>query len=88
MPNAVELMKIIKRAALDAVNASKPVEICFGKVTNTSALKILVDQKLLLSDKQVVITESIAESGLAVGDKVVLLRQQGGQKYIVMGKIV
>lgn len=88
MPNAVELMKTIKRAALDAVNAAKPVEVCFGKVASTSALKIFVDQKLLLSDKQLIITESIAKSGLAVGNKVVLLRQQGGQKYIVMGKIV
>lgn len=88
MPNAIEFMKTIKRAALDAVNASKPVEVCFGKVTSTSTLKIFVDQKLLLSDKQLIITESIVQSGLAVGDKVVLLRQQGGQKYIIMGKIV
>ncbi len=82
MPNAVELMKTIKRAALDAVKASKPVEICFGKVASTSALKILVDQKLFLSDKQVIITKGIAKSGLAVGDKVVLLRQQGGKSIL------
>lgn len=88
MPDAVELMKTIKRAALDAVDASKPVQVCFGKVTSVSPLKILVEQKLLLGDKQLIITESATKSGLVVGDKVVLLRQQGGQKYIVMGKIV
>lgn len=88
MPSAVELMKTIKRAALDAVNASKPVEVCFGKVTQTSGLRVSIDQKLFLGDKQLIITESTVRNGLAVGDKVVLLRQQGGQKYIIMGKIV
>lgn len=130
MPDAVELMKTIKRAALDAVKASKPVEVCFGKVTSASPLKILVEQKLPLGEGQLILTRNvtnfktyitggnvknyyytgsdtdggtapvvpshvhaigkvqiIVHNGLVVGDEVILIRQQGGQKYIVVDRI-
>lgn len=88
MPDAIELTKSIKRAALEAVNASKPVEICFGKVTSASPLKILVEQKLLLGKAQLVPAQKVtADNGLVVGDEVILFRQQGGQKYIVVDRI-
>lgn len=130
MPDAVELMKTIKRAALDAVNASKPVEVCFGKVTNASPLKILVEQKMTLGEAQLVLCRNVTDyktyitggniqnfyyvgtppnvstlpvnpshvhamgkiqvtvhNGLVVGDEVILIRQQGGQKYIVVDRI-
>lgn len=130
MPDAVELMKTIKRAALDAVKASKPVEVCFGKVTSTSPLKILVEQKLPLGEGQLILTRNVTNfktyitggnvknyyytgsdtdggtapvvpshvhaigkvqitvhNGLVVGDEVILIRQQGGQKYIVVDRI-
>lgn len=136
MPDMVELMKTIKRAAVDAVNATKPVEVCFGKVTNASPLKILVEQKLLLGEGQLVLCRNVTEytiemtvnhytenetghthavqdtytgggsssptkhlhaykgrkkfivhNGLGVGEEVILLRCQGGQKYIVVDRI-
>lgn len=130
MPDAVELLKTIKRAALDAVDASKPVQICFGKVTSTSPLKILVEQKLPLGEGQLILCRNVTDhktyitggniqnfyyvgtppnvstlpvspshvhamgkiqvtvhNGLVVGDEVILLRQQGGQKYIVVDRI-
>ena len=130
MPDAIELLKTIKRAAVDAVDASKPVQICFGKVTSVSPLKILVEQKMTLGEAQLVLCRNVTEyktymtggniqnfcyietppngstlpvnpshvhamgkiqvtvhNGLVVGDEVVLLRQQGGQKYIVVDRI-
>lgn len=126
MPDAVELTKAIKRAALEAVNASKPVEVCFGKVTSASPLKISVEQKMILGAAQLVLTRNVTNfttevtvdwstenksggsgdasfsshnhaiagrkkitvhNGLVVGDEVVLIRQQTGQKYIVVDRI-
>lgn len=130
MPDAVEFVKTIKRAALDAVKASKPVEVCFGKVTSASPLKILVEQKLPLGEGQLILTRNVTNfktyitggniknyyytgsdtdggtapvvpshvhaigkvqitvhNGLVVGDEVILIRQQGGQKYIVVDRI-
>lgn len=123
MPDLDEFMKTIKRAALDAVKASKPAEICFGKVTSASPLKILVEQKLPLGEGQLILTRNVTDfvtevtvdwatedkggyasyethkhpikgrkkitvhNGLVVGDEVILIRQQGGQKYIVVDRI-
>lgn len=126
MPDAVELTKTIKKAAVQAMKAEKPVEICFGKVTSASPLKILVDQKMSLGEAQLVLTRNVTDfitevtvdwntedkgggsgyasyethkhpikgrkkitvhNGLVVGDEVILARQQGGQKYIVVDRI-
>lgn len=117
MPDAAELIKAIKRAAVEAVNASKPAAVCFGKVTSASPLKILVEQKMTLGEAQLILTRNVTEykvemtvehfteeaaahrheykgkkiftvhNGLVVGDEVILLRQQGGQKYIVADRL-
>lgn len=130
MPDAIEFVKTIKRAAVDAVYATKPVEVCFGKVSSASPLKILVEQKMTLGEAQLVLCRNVTDyktdisggnlqnfyyvgsppnastlpvspahvhamgkiqvtvhNGLVVGDEVILLRQQGGQKYIVVDRI-
>ena len=87
--NENDLLNIIKKVAIEAVEASKPTEICNGKVINTSPLRISVEQKMTLGIAQIVLPQSITkESELAVSDEVVLIRQQGGQKYIVLDKLV
>ncbi|MBD5116744.1 MAG: DUF2577 domain-containing protein [Ruminococcaceae bacterium] len=61
MADAAELVKTIKKAALDAVKADKPVEVCFGNVISTSPLKILVEQKLTLGVEQLVLTKAVTD---------------------------
>lgn len=131
MPDAVELVKTIKKAATEAVKADKPVEVCFGKVTAANPIQILVEQKMTLGKAQLILTRNVTDyrtritggntqnyyytggsppdaptapvspshvhaigtieitvhNGLVVGDEVILLRQQGGQKYIVLDRI-
>ena len=117
LPDAVDLIKAIKKAAVEAVKASKPVEACFGKVTSVSPLKILVEQKMILGLAQLVPTRNVTDfetevtvdwqtettsahqhaikgkkkitvhNGLVVGDEVLLIRQQGGQKFIVVDRV-
>lgn len=128
--NTTSLVESMKLAALGAVDASKPVQVCFGKVTSVSPLKILVEQKLPLGEGQLVLCRNVTDhktyitggniqnyyyvgtppnvstlpvspshvhamgkiqvtvhNGLVVGDEVLLVRQQGGQKYIVVDRI-
>lgn len=59
MPDAAELVRAIKMAAIDAVEADKPAEVCFGIVTNTAPLKIQVEQKLTLGENQLVLTKAV-----------------------------
>jgi len=81
------LIETIKRAALDAVRASKPCEIAYGTVLETAPFTVQVDQKIKLSGDMLMCLDSYSKD-IAVGDNVVLLRMQGGQKYICLGKAV
>lgn len=83
MYDAKDLLKTIKQASTEAVAASCPVAVCIGTVNCASPLKIKIDQKLILGEKQLL---KCRETGsLKEKDSVVLLREQGGQKYIVLG---
>lgn len=111
------LIEIIKKAALDAVEANKPVNVLFGVVTNISPLQINIDQKMTIDDDSLFLTNAVKDhtvemtvdhvtentsvgngshnhaykgkkqftvhNGLVVGEKVILLRMQGGQKFVV-----
>lgn len=130
MPNANDLVQLIKQTAVDAVKAEKPINACYGTVTQVSPLQILVDQKLLLGINQLVLSRNVTDfqtevtisssygwktenknggsgydafsshnhdinmkstitihNGLVKGDEVILIRQQGGQKYIVWDRV-
>ncbi len=130
MPDAAGLLKEIKKAALEAVDAKKPAEVCFGRVISESPLQISVEQKMVLGEAQLVLCRDVTEykieitgdnvkdyyyigtkqdtptapvsplhvhavgrieitvhNGLAVGEDVLLLRMQGGQKYVVVDRL-
>lgn len=61
MLDANDLLESIKKAAQDAVNASKPVNIMYGKVLNTSPLEINVEQKMILHSAQLVLTRNVSD---------------------------
>lgn len=82
------LIQIIKRTALDAVENSSPCDLRYGKVVNTSPLKIQISNQLILPNSMLVVPKRIKnEDPLVNGDKVALLRQQGGQSYFILDKI-
>ena len=133
MLNSSDFVKVIKKSAIEAVNNSKPADIFYGTVQSISPLTIFIDQKLILSEKFLIIPESLTDyeteisfddpsvkqvfttwnmeetsestpskisfkekikhkitvyNSLKVGEKVILLRQQGGQKYMVLDRAV
>ena len=122
MPDAKGIIKKVHQAAVEAVESTKPVNVCFGKVISASPLQILTEKQLVLSrnvtDFKTKITagniknyyytgdvnsgtapvspshvhavgtiEVTVHNGLAVGDGVILIRQQEGQKFIVVDRI-
>lgn len=58
MPNALEL---VKKAAVEAVEAGKPVSFLFGEVISASPLKIQVDQKSIYTEKMLVLTRNVTD---------------------------
>lgn len=120
------LVKAVKRAAIEAVQASKPMAMILGVVASSNPLKISVDQKLTLTEAQLMLTNSVRDYtvemtvdhstestsggsgdsaysshshaykgrkkftvhlGLKEGEKVLLLRCDGGQKFIVLDRV-
>ena len=59
MSDAGELVRLIKRAALEAVEAEKPAAVCFGRVVSAAPLKISVEQRLTLGENQLILTEAV-----------------------------
>ncbi len=82
---STNLLRIIKRAASEAVENSKPVIVVSGNVESIEPLEIRISQKLILSTDHLISTNNL--SLLSLEDKVALLRVQGGQKYIVLDVI-
>lgn len=65
MPDAAKLIKAIKKAAVEAVEATKPVQICFGSVKSTEPLKIFVDQKMILGEKQLTVMQNAVQTAVS-----------------------
>lgn len=101
MLDSNDLVVAIKKAAIEAVGAMKPTELVFGKVISSSPLKINIEQKLTLSSQQIVLSRNVTDfktkingtimtinNALKTGEEVILLRMQGGQKYMVIDRVV
>lgn len=122
-----DLIEIMKTAALEAMEAGKPVKVMFGVVQKINPLKIMVEQKLPLTEEFLILTEAVKDheheitlldwqtenasggggdsafaahahqivgrkkiiihNALQVGEKVMLLAMQGGQKFIVVDRV-
>jgi len=80
------LIPLLKRVALEAVDASKPTVVLYGTVSGIAPLTIYLEQKRTITRGFLVVTDKV--KNLVVGDKVVMIRMQGGQKYIIMDKVV
>ena len=122
----------MKKAALEAVDASKPVDILYGTVQSVNPLEIFVEQKLILTKEFIIVPEHLTDyeteitfdnpevkqiyttwnmeetqesnrakisfkqpavkhkitiyNALKEGDSVILLRKQGGQRYVVFDR--
>lgn len=113
----MDMLNIIKKAAMEALEASKPTAVIEGKVVSVSPLKINVSQMQTLDSTFLVLCEAVKDheievtvdwntettdshkhsitgkkkvkvhSGLKKGDKVLMIRAAGGQKFYVVGRL-
>lgn len=81
-----DTVELIKRAALEAVEASQPSGIFFGLVKSVNPLKIALSQKLIIDSSTLIYLTEEPSEVYSVGDTVVMIRVQGGQKFVVLGK--
>lgn len=82
------MLEIIKRAAVDAVDCTKPVQVIFGTVMQADPLKIKLEQKIIIESAHMIPTSSFKSATFTPGDRLSLLQMQGGQKFIYLDKVV
>lgn len=58
---SMEILELMKTAALDAVKASRPVNVHFGTVKSVDPLTIELDQKILLTKEFLVLSRNVTE---------------------------
>lgn len=80
------LVNLIKQASLGAVDASNPVAVMFGTVTKANPFEVNIEQRFTLTRDFLVFTDKA--KNLLPGDRIILLRVQGGQQYVVLDKVV
>ncbi|MFD0959798.1 DUF2577 domain-containing protein [Paenibacillus chungangensis] len=82
------ILNLIKQAGLGAVEAGNPVQLLFGEVVSAAPFRVQVDQRFTLPPEFLIMPESLSLRGLQQGDKLILLRMQGGQRYLLVDKVV
>lgn len=63
LPNLTESMK---KAAMQAMDASKPVNVAFGTVVNENPLMISVEQKMTLGMNQLILSRNVTDHDIDV----------------------
>ncbi len=88
MADATGLVTKMKKAAIEAQKASRPVNVYFGQVISTSPMRIDVEQKMILGEDQLILTRNVTDRDpLRAGDRVLIIRQQEGQAFAVIDQI-
>ena len=105
------MLEAVKLLAYDVLQQENLTDICYGTVTETEPLKIVLEQKLELTESFLVLSqnvikhtinysmrrkdsyenwvqyEMILETQLKKGERVILIKMTGGQRYVVIDRV-
>ncbi len=95
------MLDVIKKASLGAVDAGQPVAVLFGTVVSVDPLEVSVDERFRLPEELLLVPEGmrrqelslagqtlVIREGLYAGDRLLLLRLQGGGQFVVLDRMV
>ncbi len=83
----MSILDTMKKVAEQSQNAAVPAAFLFGRVTAVSPLTVRVDNRFDLPASSLVVLKSQDDDPLAVDDKLALLRNYGGQSFLILGKV-
>ncbi|HBG2490452.1 TPA: DUF2577 family protein, partial [Clostridioides difficile] len=70
-----DLLQVIKKAAMDAVETSDPMMIAFGTIESLNPLVVYIEQKASFDEFFLIQTETFKRyTDKKIGDKLVLIR--------------
>lgn len=79
-----QFVDTIKEIALNAVESTKPVQVRRGKVLSESPFQVQLSQKEILTKDFLIALHG--HEAFHKGDTLLLLRIQGGQQYLILGR--
>ena len=75
------LVNVIKELSSGVMDAKKPFAFVMGKVLSDSPLKIMVDQKLILGEKQLLLTNAVRDHYIKLTTVGESLNQDDGKEH-------
>ena len=81
-----DLFNAMKQIAENVFEARRPADRCYGKVISLDPFQVQIDQKLPLKKEFLAVRTGVSASSFKVGDRLILLRKQGGQEYLILDK--
>lgn len=72
---------------MEAVEESCPMNAVIGKVMKENPFTVSINQKLAVDEDFLLIPDRLKREGFKEGENLILLRQKGGQQFIVMDKL-
>lgn len=85
---ASNLIQLLKQISKEEREASKPCDVITGTVNSVEPLKIQISQKMMLTEDFLIKTSFFNSLSISTGDDVVMIREQGGQNFLVLDKVV
>lgn len=85
---ANNLTQLIKQIARQERVASDPCDVFTGHVVSTNPFKVYITSKCQVDEDFLIITKTAKEAELKKDDKVVLIRVSGGQRFLLLDKVV
>ncbi len=82
----MNFLDIIKSSVLHTINSIKFVETYIGEVVEEERLKIKLDEKLFITEDEIVRTSSFMGT-IKKGTKLFMLRENGGQRFFIIDTI-
>ena len=60
------MIRVMKTAAMDAFNESKPCDVVTGVVESVNPIKIRLNQEIILGERQLALTEAVSDYNIEV----------------------
>ena len=78
-----QFVDIMKKVSINAIEATKPMEICYGTVQSKSPFQVRLSQKQILGKEYFIVKKGVTAQSFEEGDILILFRVQGGQQYLI-----
>lgn len=85
-----EIPRLIQKIVKNQIAAEKPVQIVYGTVISdwkSGEVTVRMDQKRILPEEMLIFSTVYGRKTPKQGEKVILIRQRGGQSFLVAGGV-